>query len=81
MHNLILFSIIVFMGFFAIMNPIANTSIFIGLTQSNDVAKRKLIGFLGKGVVNVITRIMLLILAVIATQMLIGGIHGVIGMY
>jgi multiple antibiotic resistance protein len=45
MHELILFSITVFMGFFAIMNPIANTSIFIGLTQSDDAAKRKLIAF------------------------------------
>jgi multiple antibiotic resistance protein len=42
---------------------------------------QKLIEFMGKGVVNVITRIMGLILAVIATQMLIGGIHGAIEMY
>lgn len=31
----------VFMGFFAIMNPIANTSIFLGLTAGDDVATKK----------------------------------------
>ena len=31
----------VFMGFFAIMNPIANTSIFIGLTTGDDAATKK----------------------------------------
>jgi len=41
---------------------------------------QKLIGFLGRGVVGVITRIMGLILSVIATQMLIAGIHGAIGL-
>ncbi len=45
MHDLILFSTTVFMGLFAIMNPIANTSIFIGLTQSNSPEERKLIAF------------------------------------
>jgi multiple antibiotic resistance protein len=39
MHNVILFSGTVFMGFFAIMNPIANTPIFLGLTQ--DMGKKE----------------------------------------
>jgi len=33
----------VFMAFFAIMNPIANASLFIGLTQSNDRYTKRLI--------------------------------------
>ena len=33
----------VFMGFFAIMNPIANTPVFLGLTVEDDpVARRKI---------------------------------------
>lgn len=31
----------VFMGFFAIMNPVANTSIFLGLTAGDDAATKK----------------------------------------
>jgi multiple antibiotic resistance protein len=45
MHELILFSTTVFMGFFAIMNPIANTSIFLGLTQSNSQVEKRAIAF------------------------------------
>lgn len=45
MHELILFSTTVFMGFFAIMNPIANTSIFLGLTQTNSQAEKRAIAF------------------------------------
>ncbi len=45
MHELILFAGTVFMGMFAIMNPIANTPIFIGLTQSNTSAERRKIAF------------------------------------
>jgi multiple antibiotic resistance protein len=37
---------------------------------------QRLIRFLGRGGINVITRLMGLILAVIGTQMLIAGIHG-----
>lgn len=33
MHELILHTVTVFMGFFAIMNPVANVPIFLGLTQ------------------------------------------------
>ena len=36
--NLLLHAATVFMGFFALMNPIANTSIFIGLTTGDDAA-------------------------------------------
>ena len=36
MKELIIHTITVFMGFFAIMNPIANTPIFLGLTNGND---------------------------------------------
>ena len=45
MHELILFSTTVFMGLFAIMNPFANTPIFIGLTQSNTAQQKKSIAF------------------------------------
>ena len=33
MDNLLTFSLTVFTGFFAIMNPIANTPIFLGLVE------------------------------------------------
>ncbi|MFC1731016.1 MarC family protein [candidate division KSB1 bacterium] len=36
MDNLWMFSISVFAGFFAIMNPIANVPIFVGLTEKTD---------------------------------------------
>lgn len=45
MHEIILFATTVFMGMFAIMNPIANTPIFIGLTESNTTAERRKIAF------------------------------------
>lgn len=45
MHELILFGTTVFMGLFAIMNPFANTPIFIGLTQSNNQKERSRIAF------------------------------------
>ncbi len=35
----------VFMGFFAIMNPIANTPVFLGLTADDDTATRRKIAF------------------------------------
>lgn len=41
MENLITFSLTVFMGFFAIMNPIANTPIFLGLTEGKNKEKKK----------------------------------------
>ncbi|WP_109830049.1 MarC family protein [Reichenbachiella versicolor] len=36
MENLLAYSLSVFMGFFAIMNPIANTPIFLGLVEGED---------------------------------------------
>jgi multiple antibiotic resistance protein len=44
-EQLIPFSLAVFAGFFAIMNPIVNTPIFIGLTEGFDKAKRRKIAF------------------------------------
>lgn len=41
MHDMILFMGTVFMGFFAIMNPIANTPIFLGLTSDIESTKLK----------------------------------------
>ncbi|WP_261816793.1 MarC family protein [Vibrio gallicus] len=41
MKELILHAVTVFMGFFAIMNPIANTPIFLGLTSGADHATAK----------------------------------------
>ncbi|WP_242475352.1 MarC family protein [Thiohalocapsa halophila] len=35
----------VFMGFFAIMNPIANTPVFLGLTADDDTATRRRVAF------------------------------------
>ena len=39
--DLVTFSLTVFMGFFAIMNPIANTPIFLGLVGEKDKAEKK----------------------------------------
>ncbi len=33
MENLVTYGLTVFMGFFAIMNPIANTPVFLGLVE------------------------------------------------
>jgi len=41
MENLITYTLSVFMGFFAIMNPIANTPIFLGLVDGLDSASKK----------------------------------------
>ena len=42
-ENLLTFSLSVFTGFFAIMNPIANTPIFLGLTgEETEAVKRKI---------------------------------------
>jgi len=40
-ENLLNFSITVFTGFFAIMNPIANIPIFLGLTEGSSAASKK----------------------------------------
>lgn len=41
MNDLIHFTLSVFTGFFAIMNPIANTPIFLGLVESEDTTGRR----------------------------------------
>lgn len=41
MENLITYSITVFMAFFAIMNPIANTPIFLGLVDGENKERKK----------------------------------------
>jgi multiple antibiotic resistance protein len=41
MENLITYGLTVFMGFFAIMNPIANTPIFLGLVEGEDKEGKK----------------------------------------
>ena len=64
-----------FMGFFAVMNPIANVPIFLSLTAGDD--KRAVTSIAIRAcALGVITRMMGLILAVIGIQMLIEGIHG-----
>jgi multiple antibiotic resistance protein len=45
MDNLITFSITVFAGFFAIMNPISNMSIFLALMEDSDKETRRRISF------------------------------------
>jgi len=40
-HTFLTFSLTVFTGFFAIMNPIANTPIFLGLVQGQEESRRK----------------------------------------
>ncbi len=41
MNELLVYALSVFMGFFAIMNPIANTPIFLGLVEGKDKATKK----------------------------------------
>ena len=41
MHDLFTYGLSVFMGFFAIMNPIANTPIFLGLVEGEDKDSKK----------------------------------------
>ncbi|MBO0592690.1 MarC family protein [Cellulophaga sp. E16_2] len=41
MDSIITFSLTVFMGFFAIMNPIANTPIFLGLVEGKNKEQKK----------------------------------------
>ncbi|MCG8587387.1 MAG: MarC family protein [Pirellulales bacterium] len=43
MHEYLLHAGTVFMGFFAIMNPVANTPVFLGLTAEDDEATRRLV--------------------------------------
>ena len=48
MHQLILYAGTVFMGFFAIMNPIANTPVFLSLTSEDDSQTRKAVAAKGR---------------------------------
>jgi multiple antibiotic resistance protein len=41
MENLVTYTLTVFMSFFAIMNPIANTPIFLGLVEGEDSESKK----------------------------------------
>ncbi len=43
MENLVGHALTAFMGFFAIMNPVANTTVFLGLTSDDDPATRRMI--------------------------------------
>ncbi|WP_018969552.1 MarC family protein [Rubritalea marina] len=43
MHDMIAHTLNVFLGFFAIMNPVANTAVFIGLTSDDSSYTKKLI--------------------------------------
>jgi len=45
MENMLLHSGTVFMGFFAIMNPIANIPVFLGLTSDDDQQTTKAVAF------------------------------------
>jgi small neutral amino acid transporter SnatA (MarC family) len=56
-------------GFFAIMNPIVNTPIFVGSGE-------KIVRVLGTNAVSVIGRLMGLILATLGVHMLSLGIYG-----
>jgi len=47
MNELVLFVGTVFMGFFAIMNPFANTPVFLGLTSEDDSATRRAVALKG----------------------------------
>ncbi len=41
MHDVTTMAITVFMGFFAMMNPVANTAVFVGMTADKNDAERK----------------------------------------
>ncbi|WP_394240939.1 MarC family protein [Vibrio astriarenae] len=45
MHDLGTLVVTVFMGFFAMMNPIANTAVFVGMTASNSPQETRKIAF------------------------------------
>jgi multiple antibiotic resistance protein len=48
-HELVLYTGTVFMGFFAIMNPVANTPVFLGLTDGDDPKTRRAVAIRGLG--------------------------------
>lgn len=45
MHDILIHTVTVFMGFFAIMNPLANVPIFLGLTAGDDEQTKKAVAF------------------------------------
>ncbi|GDY24979.1 UPF0056 inner membrane protein [Agarivorans sp. Toyoura001] len=45
MHDLATMAVTVFMGFFAMMNPIANTAVFVGMTGNQSPLQRKQTAF------------------------------------
>ncbi|WP_261842900.1 MarC family protein [Aliamphritea ceti] len=45
MENIVLHAATVFMGFFAIMNPIANVPVFLGLTSNDDTKTTRAVAF------------------------------------
>lgn len=45
MNELLQHALSVFLGFFAIMNPIANTAVFVGLTEGKELTEQKRIAF------------------------------------
>ncbi|HFQ81814.1 MAG TPA: MarC family protein [Desulfobacterales bacterium] len=45
MESILIHSVTVFMGFFAIMNPVANVPIFLGLTSGDDKQTTKTVAF------------------------------------
>ena len=49
MENLFTYALTVFMSFFAIMNPIANTPIFLGLVEGETEENKKKIAIIGAG--------------------------------
>ncbi|MGK0455853.1 MAG: multiple antibiotic resistance protein [Zhongshania aliphaticivorans] len=59
MNTYFVFALTTFTGFFAIMNPLANTPIFMGLTEEEDLRTRKLIALksliIAFGIISVFT--------------------------
>lgn len=47
MHEVLVHTVTVFMGFLAIMNPLANTPIFLALTRDDDAKTRRAVAFRG----------------------------------
>ncbi len=66
----------VFAGFFAIVNPIANTPVIVGMTAGQTERERRAIAFRALA-----TAFIILFFAVIGVQMLIAGIGGAVAGY
>ncbi len=45
MHDIATMTVTVFMGFFAMMNPVANTAVFVGMTAGKNQQERQKIAF------------------------------------